>query len=350
MDERLILLSSLCNAFGPSGCEDNVAFLINKNINGLCDSVKTDKLGNVIAVYKGTGTSGRRLMISAHMDEVGFMVTHIDDDGYIYFCPVGGIDPRVICGRRVTFGNETKKITGIVASKAIHQLSDSERREATPTDKMYADIGAVNKEETEKYVIPGDFGTFDSDFVLYGEKMMRAKALDDRFGCGVMIEVLRKLNEEAYRPEFDLYCAFTTREEVGRAGAVTAAYSVSPDIAIILEATAVADTADIPKNSAVADTGEGPVLTLIDNGTIYDRGLIDFALETAGKHHIKCQIKRFISGSNDAAHIQRSGAGVRVCALSAPCRYTHTPSTAVSTDDYFSAIDLIYNMVRDIKF
>ncbi len=348
MDERLILLKQLCNAFGPSGCEDNVAVMINEKISGLCDEIKTDKLGNVISVYKGSGLSDKRLMISAHMDEVGFMVTHIDDDGYIHFCNVGGIDPRVICGRRVTFGNETKKISGIVASKAIHQQSDSERRETTPVDKMYVDIGAKNKEDAEKYIEPGDFGTFDSDFVLYGDKMIRAKALDDRFGCGVIVEVLRRLNENGYRPAFDLYFIFTTREEVGKAGAITASYSVSPDVAIIIEATAVADTADIPENSMVAKAGEGSVITIIDSGTIYDRKLIDFALETGRKHNIKCQLKHYLSGSNDASHVQKSKSGVRVCALSAPCRYTHTPSTAVNTDDYFATIDLIYEMIKDI--
>ncbi|MDD4772901.1 MAG: M42 family metallopeptidase [Eubacteriales bacterium] len=348
MDERLDLLRQLCGAFGPSGCEDNAAKIIIGNINGLCDDIKKDKLGNIIALYKGTGLSDKRIMICAHMDEVGFMVTHIDDDGYIHFCNVGGIDPRVICGRRVVFGDETKSIHGIVASKAIHQQSESERRETTPVDKMYVDIGAKNKEEAEEYVKPGDFGTFVSDFVLYGNKMMRAKALDNRFGCSVIIEVLRRLNETGYRPEFDLYCVFSTREEIGKAGAITAAYSVSPDIALVIEATAVADIADVPENAVVAKTGGGMVISLIDNGTIYDRELIDFAIKTGDKHNIKYQLKRYVSGSNDAAHIQKSKSGVRICALSAPCRYVHSPSNAVNTDDYFAAIDLVYAMIKDM--
>lgn len=349
MDERLNLLRRLCLAFGPSGCEGNVADIIKEQLAGLCDEVKTDKGGNVIALYKGSGVSDKRLMVSAHMDEVGFMVTHIDDDGYIYFCNLGGIDPRVICGRRVTLGNETKKITGIVASKAIHQQSDSERREATPVDKMYADIGAKNKDEAEKYIEPGDFGTFDSDFVLYGDKMLRAKALDDRFGCAVIIEVLRCLRESGYRPAADLYCVFTTREEVGKAGAVTAAYAVMPACAIVIEATAVADVADVPENSSVAKTGEGGAISLIDNGTIYDRNLVDFALDTGRRHNIKCQLKRYVSGGNDASHIQKSRAGVRVLAVNAPCRYIHTPSNAINTDDYFAVKDLICAIIKDIE-
>ena len=348
MDERLDLLRELCNAFGPSGCEDNTAKIIIDKISGICDDIKKDKLGNVIALYKGTGISDKRIMISAHMDEVGFMVTHIDDDGYIHFCNVGGIDPRVICGRRVAYGDETKTIHGIVASKAIHQQSESERREATPVDKMYVDIGAINKEEAENHIKPGDFGTFVSDFVLYGNKMLRAKALDDRFGCGVIIEVLRRMHTTGYRPEFDLYCVFSTREEIGKAGAITAAFSVSPDIALVIEATAVADMADVSDNSVVAKTGDGIVISLVDNGTIYDRELIDFAIKTGDKHNIKYQLKRYISGSNDATHIQKSKAGVRVCALSAPCRYIHSPSNVINTDDYFSAIDMIYAMIKDI--
>lgn len=349
MDERLNLLEKLCNAFGPSGCEGNTAELIKENLNGLCDEIRTDKLGNVIALYKGNGSSDKRLMVCAHMDEVGFMVTHIDDDGYIHFCTVGGIDPRVICGRRVVFGDETKKTNGIIASKAIHQQSDGERREATPIDKMYVDIGASGKEEAEKYILPGDFGTFISDFVLYGDKMMRAKALDDRLGCGVIIEVLRRINGEGYRPDYDLYCVFTVREEIAKAGSITAAYSVAPDVAIALEATAIADIVDVPESSVVAQAGEGGVITFVDNGSIYDRELVDLALATGKMHGIKCQLKRYVSGSNDAAHIQKSRSGVRVLAVSAPCRYTHTPSTAVHTDDYYSIIDLIAAVIKELS-
>ena len=349
MDERLNLLRELCLAFGPSGCEGNVADIIKEKITGLCDELKTDRGGNMIALYKGSGKSDKKLMISAHMDEVGFMVTHVDDEGYIHFCNLGGIDPRVICGRRVTFGDETRKISGIVASKAIHQQSDSERHEATPVDKMYVDIGAKDKEDAEKYIQPGDFGTFYSDFVPYGNKMVRAKAIDDRFGCAVIIEVLRRLKERGCRPAFDLYFAFTTREEVGKAGAVTAAYEVAPDRAIVLEATAVSDIADVPESSNVAKTGEGGVISLLDSGTIYDRGFVDFAMDTGRRHHIKCQLKRYVSGGNDAAHIQKSRAGVRVLAVSAPCRYIHTPSNAVNTDDYFAVADLIYAIINDIE-
>jgi putative aminopeptidase FrvX len=348
MDERLNLLRRLCLAFGPPGCEGNVAEIIKEQLAGICDETWTDKAGNIIALLRGK-TPGKRLMIDAHMDEVGFMVTHIDDDGYIHFCNLGGIDPRVICGRRVVFGNETKKINGIVASKAIHQQSETERKEATAVDKMYVDIGAKNKEEAEKYLEPGDFGTFDSDFVFYGDKMLKSKALDDRFGCAVIIDVLRSLHETGYRPDYDLYCAFTVREELGKAGSITAAYAVAPDSAIALEATAVADVSGVAGNAIVAKTGEGGVISLLDNGTIYDRGFVDFAMETGKRHNIKCQIKRYVSGGNDAAHIQKSRAGARVLAVSAPCRYIHTASNAINTDDYFAVTDLVCAIIKDIE-
>ncbi len=351
MDERLVLLKELCDAFGPSGCEGNVADIIIEKLDGLADEIKKDRTGCVTAVYRGkNGDIGsKRLQIDAHMDEVGFMVTHIDDDGAIRFRTVGGIDARVICGRRVVFGDENKKIEGIVASKAIHQQSASERKEATGIESMYVDIGAKNKDEALKYVEPGDFGTFVNNFVLFGNKMLRSKALDDRLGCAVLIETIKKLKSENIRFDFDIYFVFSVREELGKAGAITSAYSVNPDKAIVIEATAVADIADVPENSTVAKTGEGGAVSLLDVGTIYDRDFIEFIMKTGKDNGIKCQYKRYVSGSNNAAHIQRTHGGVSIAAISAPTRYIHTPSNVINTDDYYSVTELLYTVIKNIE-
>jgi len=344
MDEKLELLEKLCTAFGPSGCEENVAELILKEIDGLADEIFIDKGRNVIAVYKGKTESCKKLMISAHMDEVGFMVTHIDDDGYIHFTTVGGIDPRVICGRKVTFGDENKKISGIVGMKPIHL---DKGNTVTPVDSMYVDCGATSKEEMLKYVVPGDFGTFDCRFVRFGDNMLRSKAIDDRLGCAVIINTLKHLKETGLRPNVDIYFAFTVCEELGRAGAKTAAYHIDPDYGIVLESTAVADVADVSEENTVAKTGEGGAISLVDRATIYDQNFVRFALSTGEKRGIKCQIKRLVSGGNDAAHIQRAGTGTKVLALSVPTRYIHTPSNVINISDYFSIQELIWAIIEE---
>lgn len=343
MDKDLVLLERLCKAFGPSGCENGVADIIRQEISGLADDISFDRGGNLIALYKGKNSS-KRLMVSAHMDEVGFIVTHIDDDGYIRFSNVGGIDPRVIGGRKVSFGDEGHQISGIVGMKPIHLSGGND---APSVDSLYVDCGAKSKDEMLKYVQPGDFGTFDGEFVRFGDNMLRSKAIDDRLGCAVMINTLKALNESGLRPDLDIYFAFTTREEIGKSGARTAAFHIAPDFGIVLEATAVADICDVPPISNVAKTGEGGVISLLDNGTIYNMDFVRFALDTGRKRDIKCQVKRFVSGGNDAAQIQKTGRGAKVLAISTPTRYIHTPSNVINIDDYFSVQKLLYALIEE---
>ncbi len=350
--EGIELLRELCLAFGPSGCEDNVADLIKIQIDGFCDGYRIDRMGNLIAFVRG-GKDGydslkpRKIMISAHMDEVGFMVNEIGEDGYIKFACLGGIDSRVLCGRNVILGNENNRTKGVIASKAIHLQSPEDRKSATPTDKMYIDIGACDRDEALKYVKPGDYGTFDSDFVLFGsnDRFAKCKAIDDRLGCAVMINVMRRLRERGKTLPFDLYFCFTVREELGYSGAGTAANAIGPDFAIILESTAVADIADVPENAQAARLGDGGAISLADRATIYDREFVDFAMRTAAEKKIKAQIKKYVSGGNDAGTIHRSGTGVRTLALSAPTRYLHSASCVAAVSDYYSIEELVYEML-----
>lgn len=347
-----MFLKELCEAFGPSGCEDNVRDLIYDKINSKVDEIAVDKLGNLIAVYKSNADSDKKLMIAAHMDEVGFMITHIDDDGYLHFGLIGGIDPRVLCGRRVFIGDEKSQIHGVIIAKPIHLQSESERSESTPVKSMYIDIGADNKAEAEKYVKIGSFGTFNSEYITFGKdnSMIKSKAIDDRLGCALMCDIIELLSSEKIKLDYDIHFAFTVREEIGFSGAATAAYKVTPDKAIILESTAIADIPDVPDNLKVGNVGKGGVISVADNGTIYDRDFVDYAVKTAKKYNISYQIKRYISGGNDAAVIQKTKSGTKVLALSAPCRYLHTEANVINAIDYESMKQLLYHLIEDMEF
>ncbi len=347
------LVKQLCLAFGPSGCEDAVRDMIIEQIEGDCDGYCIDRVGNLIARVSGRGMdyhpeSPRRLMLCAHMDEVGFMVSHITKEGYLKFGNIGGMDPRVLCGRPISVGNEQGQIPGVIASKAIHLQTKEERGKVTPVDKLYMDIGAVDKEDAQKYVSIGDFATFASDFEIFGKDgcRMKGKALDDRAGCAAMIEIMRALHEDTSDRPFDVYFAFSVCEEIGIPGASVVAHTVAPDWAIVLESTAIDDIPGATGSARVAELGDGVAISLVDNSTIYDQGMIGLALDIGAKEGIACQVKKRVSGGNDARVIQRSLDGVRVLTLSLPTRYIHSASCVAAVDDYAALRDLPLAMIR----
>ena len=343
------LIEALCNAFGPSGCEDAVAELICEQIDDLDAEIKRDRLGNLICRFKsGTNAPARKkLMISAHMDEVGFMISEITEKGYLRFGEVGGISAAVLSGRHVAVGDEKMQVGGVIASKAIHQKSAEDRLKPEKEENLFIDIGVDSEDEARKYADVGTFATFAANFGRFGKdgKMLRSKALDDRLGCALIIELMRKLGDDAASLGVEIYFCFTTREEVGISGAEVAANAIAPDYAIVLETTAVADLPDVEDAKRVARLGEGGAISLMDRGTIYDRGLIDAAMKTAEEHGVKVQIKKYVSGGNDAAKIHKSGVGVRTLALSAPTRYLHSPNCVACYDDYEAMLDLLYKMI-----
>ena len=336
--EGLELIRELCLLFGPSGCEDEVADFIKGQISDVCDSLSIDRLGNLIARIGNGDVDRKKLMISAHMDEVGFMITAIDEDGYIRFDTVGGIDESVIAGKHVTLGDEVTRIKGVIASKAIHHKKRSERLDVTPITSMYIDVGLSSRDDVLKHLDIGSYATFDSEFVRFGKdgNKIKCKAIDDRLGCALMIEVIRGIYDIREKLPMDIYFCFTTREEIGISGAQVAAQTISPDFAIVLETTAVADIADVPEASRVAIQGEGGTVSLLDRGTIYDREFVDTAMRIAEENGIKAQIKKYHSGGNDAKHIHTTGVGVRTLALSAPTRYLHSPACVADIRDYES--------------
>ena len=342
------LLQRLCNCFGPTSCESDVEAAIREELAGTAAELYTDRMGNLTAHLKGAD-GAPRVMLCAHMDEVGFMINEIDEDGFLHFDTVGGIDPRVLCGRMVTVGDETRRVSGVIAAKGIHLQDADERKRVTPTEKLYIDIGATDRADAERMVSLGDLGTFDTLFSSFGKDhaYLRGKALDDRLGCALLIELLREL-EKAPVP-LDLWFCFTVREEIGKSGALVTANRVKPDAAIVLETTAIADLPSVDEFCRVADVGKGGVLSLVDRSTVYDRALVERALEIAEKHAIPVQVKRYVSGGNDAAHVQRSGTGVRCLALSAPTRYLHAPVSVACRKDYEAMRALLFAMLKDWK-
>ena len=346
------LLKHLSLVFGPTGSEEAVADEIVKQLENTDAQIIRDRMSNVFAVLHGKNRPDKTVMLSAHMDEVGFIIKDIDGDGYIRFACLGGIDPRVLCGRKVTFRGKDGDVSGVIASKAIHHQSAEERKNATKANDMYVDIGATSREDAESVLSRGDSGTFDSEFVIFGENdaYAKCKALDDRLGCVVMIETLRRIKEEGIELPFDLVCAFTVREEIGISGATAAAHRFRPDYAIVLETTAIADLPDVPKNSRVSEVGNGGVVSLMDRSTIYNRDFVDGAMKIAEENGIPAQIKRYVSGGNDAGHIHKAAYGTRALAISAPTRYLHSASCVISLKDFESIKSHVYAILTSYKF
>ena len=332
------LLKELCLTDGVSGDESAVRELIISKIKDVCE-YRTDNLGNLICFKKGRKTPAKKLMVCAHMDEVGFIITYIRPDGTLSFGNVGGIDPSVVIGRQVRVGKS--RISGVVGSTAVHNLSKEQREKAPKTDSLYIDIGAADRAEAEKYVSPGDCAYFDSEFVEMGS-CIKSKAIDDRAGCVMMTELM---HEEL---EYDTYFVFNVQEEIGLRGAAASAYSVAPDYAIVLESTTAADIDGASGAKRVCEVGKGPVVSFMDRHTMYDKELYRLAFDIAEEQGIPCQTKTMIAGGNDAGAIHISGGGVRTIAVSLPCRYLHSPSSVIACTDLENTYKLVKSLIGRI--
>lgn len=331
-------LEKLSHLPGISGREDAVREYILKEIAPYCEDVMVDAAGSILAKKKGARPAEKRLMLAAHMDEVGLIITRICEDGLLAFAPVGGIDPRVICGKTVTVGEN--RIPGAIGIVPVHLSSD--KSSVPALDAMYIDIGTASKEESEKYVRPGDYAVFDTSFEPFGDGLLKGKALDDRAGCAIMIELMKR--------DFpnDVYFAFTTMEEVGTRGAKCAAFTLQPDYAIVLESTTAADIAGVAESSKVCKVGKGAVIGFMDRSTIYDRELYQRTLDIAREKNIACQIKQAVAGGNDSGAIHQSRGGVRTMAISLPCRYLHAPASVIARSDFEAVCELSYELALSI--
>lgn len=317
-------LEALCCINGISGDEDNVRKYIINEINGHAENITVDNMGNIIVFKKGKKTSDKKLMISAHMDEVGFIVTAVTSDGFLKFTEVGGIDRRVVLGKAVTVGRFN--ICGVVCAKPIHLLKGDAVSAIPAYDEMYIDIGANSKEDALSQINLGDSICFSSPFVV-SENTVIGKALDDRAGCQIMIEMIQS------DLEYDTYFTFVVQEEVGLRGSKCAAFALNPDYAIVIESTTAADIPNVDESKKVCFVGEGAVISFMDRCTVYDKKLVALALECGRKANVKTQLKQAVAGGNDAGSIHTSQAGVPTVAVSVPCRYLHSCSGLVSNDD-----------------
>lgn len=333
-------LFELCRLNGVSGDEDRVRNYLIQKARPYADSMRTDALGNLIVFKKGKKSTGNKVMIAAHMDEVGLIVTKVTEDGFLKFDFVGGVDRRVTIGKPVVLGENN--VRGIIGLKAIHLVKREEMSKAPKTESLYIDIGAKNKEEALTLVQPGTYGSFIGEPELFGKGLVKAKAIDDRIGCAIMLSLLRK------ELPLDVTFAFTAQEEVGTRGAFGAAFSVTPEVALVLETTTAANLPDVEDHRKVCAPGNGPVISYMDGATIYDRNLFEKLRDLAVKNDIPWQTKEYIAGGNDARTIQRSKAGVRVAAMSAAVRYLHAPASVGSLADFENMERLTMLFLNDL--
>lgn len=297
-----------------------------------------DRMGNVIAEKKCGKPGAKRVLVAAHMDEVGFIVRSATEDGYLRVSPIGGVDPRVVISKRVTVGDE--KIPGVIGAKAVHLQTAADRANVLGYNEIYVDIGAKNKQEAEGKAPKGTYVCFDTPCVFFGDGFVSAKALDDRVG---VYNLLRLLAEDV---PCDVIAAFTSEEEVGSRGAKGAAFAYDVDAGVVLEGTTCNDLGNVPETMQVCNTGKGAAVSFMDGATLVSRELFRLALDAGEKAGIPCQVKRMVAGSNDSGYLQRAKGGVPTVVLSVPCRYIHSPSSVAKISDIDSQLALTQALLR----
>ncbi len=327
------LLKQLCMIDGTSGDESAVREFVISQIKDYCE-YKTDNLGNIIAFKKGKNTPAKKVLIDAHLDEVGLIITHIEENGFLRFTTVGGIDTAALMMRRVLVNGKT---LGIIGGKPVHLCEGDERKKLPSADTLYIDLGVTSREQAQALVSVGDCAVMCSDYRVVGDKIL-AKALDDRVGCLVLIELLKQ------DAEYDFYASFSVQEEVGLRGAGVVAFTVEPDAAIVIDGTTAADVSGVAPAKQVCRQGEGAVVSFMDGATSYDREYYNAALNSGIKSQSKCAV----AGGNNAGAIHLSRGGVRTVALSVPCRYIHTSGSTCDARDIIAVRDLTKYMINQI--
>ena len=326
--ELLSLTRTLCAMFGPSGYEDEVREFILQAAMPYADRIETDTMGNLMVFRKGKKLTERPVMVCAHMDEVGVIAKKFTEDGMVGFGFIGGVDPRVVIGKRIQFRTEEgKTVEGVIGIKAVHLTTPAERSLAPKIKDLYIDIGCTSKAQAEKKLSLGDYGTFAPEIVAFGDGMLKAKALDDRLGCAVMLMLMRK------QPEVDTWFSFHVQEESGLRGAATTVFSIRPAFCLVIEGTTAADFAEVPEHKQVCALRKGAVLPFMDGRTIYDAGLFEMLRNACEARGIPWQTKQMIAGGTDAGLIHKSIDGVRAVGVAAPLRYIHSPSSVGAESD-----------------
>lgn len=323
------IIKKLTETFGPSGFEKSVRNVIRKEIRDHVDSIKSDKLGNLIAHIKGKGT---KVMLASHMDEIGVVTSYIDKNGFIRFSNVGGFFPVHSLTSRIIFENGR---IGVIGEERRKSMSDP-----VEMTKLYIDIGARDRKEAEKLVPIGTFGCYERGFEDIGKRIV-AKALDDRIGCAVLIEVAKRLKRKVKN---DTYLVFTVQEEVGLKGARTSAFGIDPDIALAVDVTATGDTPEAKKMAV--KLGAGAAIKIKDWGIVCDPKIVETLIRIARRNKIPYQFEILERGTTDATVIQLTKGGIPSAAVSIPSRYIHSASEIVDMDDVEAAVKLIVKFLK----
>ncbi|HVJ48626.1 M42 family metallopeptidase [Desulfitobacterium sp.] len=332
-----MLLKKLSELKGTSGAEKAVRDTLREEIAPWVDSISVDKIGNLIATKKGSEPAPE-ILLTAHMDEVALMITEITPDGFLKFRSVGLIDPRILVSKPVQISG----INGVIGAKAIHLQKPKERQHALKLEQLYIDIGAKSQEEANKHVKLGDYAYFMTKFESLGSGFFKGKAFDDRVGCYIITEILKKNFNLA------LVAAFTVQEEVGLRGAKVAAYHLKPDFALVLEGTISADMAHLEEEDWVTELGKGPAISIQDRTTLYNPQLIRQVVNLAKEKGIPFQFRRDSRGDNDAGKIHSSREGIPTLSISVPCRYIHSSVSLVKQEDIDHTIQLVEEILQAI--
>lgn len=330
------LIRKLTEINSPSGRESRIREFILDELKDFIDGYEIDKLGNLIVWKSGKGD--RKILLDAHMDEIGVVSSFIDEKGFIRIEAIGGISAYNLIGSRIIFPDSG--VEGVVGIEGETTQDVQKNLKELNFDKIFVDIGAKNREEAEKLVPIGTFGVYSTEFVDMGKRVV-SKAMDDRIGCAVLIETIKRAN-----PKCKLYGAFSVQEEMGLVGASVVAFNISPDFAVALDVTAWSDTPKGYKRMSI-ELGKGPAIKIKDNASISDRDIVEKLRSVAEKNNIPYQIEILIFGGTDAAAIQRTSSGIPSGTLSIPCRYVHSPHEMIDLDDAENAVRLLKAMVEE---
>jgi len=337
-------LEKLVKARGVAGREEEVRNLMVQMLTPHVEEVSVDKLENVIAIKRGK-TGNPKVMLAAHMDEVGLMVKTVTKEGFLQFSKMGGIDDRVILAQKVNVLTEKATLPGVVGSKPPHIQKEEERKKVVAFDEMFIDVGARSRDDVKAMGIRvGDPIAFDASFLRLGNDIVMGKAFDNRAGCAIMVEILRQLADA----DCTVYAVGTVQEEVGLRGAATAAFGVDPDVALALDVTFTGDTPGVKEFDTTVKMGSGPALTVTDSGLVTHPKVLRWLIDTANKNGIEYQLETGLLGTTDAARMSLARAGVPSGAISVPARYIHSPVGLVSLKDLEDCARLATVAVQNI--
>lgn len=336
------LLKILCEAAGIPGREQPIIDIMKKELTSSCDSVDIDRMGNVIGYKKGIASNATKIMLAGHMDEIGFIVSHIDKNGFIRFSPRGGHSARVLVSQRVRIYGKKKMIIGVVEGSPVFLAPPESRNKVPELKDLFIDTG-LEENELRKHISVGDFIVLDRDFHQQGDICI-AKAFDNRVACFIILEVMKGLTNV----KADVYGVGTAQEEVGIRGALTAAKNIDPDFGIAIDVTGAFDTPGVADHQQVSQLGKGVAIKINDSASISNHGVVEFLKDLAEQYNIPYQMEILPFGGTDAAAIQRNGRGP-VCTLSIPTRYVHSPNEMIHSKDVKAAIDLLIKFIENVE-